>query len=232
MRGESCIGTNQKYGGSTKEREENAFGGLYVDNLAVVEHDRNLGLNRLVLALGVIKSFQTDRRKRYDVEERADTLAEVGPPHRLGQDVTDVDLAQLRTPFAVRPLRDRVGHDQPLDLALPEHLQRRTGQDSVRDQSEHGLGPTREQMLGRERERTARVGHVVDQDRGLTLDVADEHHARDLVRLFAFLVEQRKVEVERSGHGRRTLGATGVGGDDHGVADLLAHCLAEVLQHR
>lgn len=49
------------------------------------------------------------------------------------------------------------------------------------------------QSLHETRERGA--DHVVDEDGDLALYAADEDHPRDLVCLFALLVEERKVEV-------------------------------------
>lgn len=100
-------------------------------------------------------------------------------------------------------LRNRVGHDQLLQRRLIQHLQRRSTQNAVRNKRDDPLRAIGEKVLGSEREGTARVGHVVDQDRGLVLDVADEDHARDLVGLFALFVEEGKIEVESGRHGRR-----------------------------
>jgi len=42
----------------------------------------------------------------------------------------------------------------------------------------------------------ASIGHVIDQNGNSFLDVTDEHHSVDLVRLFPFLVNQRELHVQ------------------------------------
>lgn len=166
------------------------------------------------------------------VEEERNGFAKVRATDGLGEDVTHVNLAHLAPIRQVSRLGDRVGNNEFRNGALGEDLERRAGQDAMRDESEDRGGTASEQMGRRECESPAGVGHVVDQDRNLALDVPHKHHARDLVRLFALLVKQGKVEVERGGHRGGSLRTSGVGRDDDGVLDVVAHRLLEVLQHR
>ena len=50
-------------------------------------------------------------------------------------------------------------------------------------------------------ERAACVCHVVDEDRDLVLDVADEDHAGDFVGARALFVDEGEAEVEAVGNG-------------------------------
>ena len=73
-----------------------------------------------------------------------------------------------------------------------------------------------------------RVDHVVDDDGGAPVDLADDLHLGDLVRRGAPLVDDREVRVEPLGEGAGALDAAGVG-RDHG--DLAApEALAQVLE--
>lgn len=68
-------------------------------------------------------------------------------------------------------------------------------------------------------ERSACIGHVVHQNAHLIDDVANQHHAANLVGPWPFLVDEGKGQVETVGEGRGALGATSVGGYDDAVFD-------------
>lgn len=98
----------------------------------------------------------------------------------------------------------------------------------MRDDRYYLLRAIRHEHVGSLNERAAGVCHVVDQDRDAAVDVADERHARDFVRLGPLLVDQGEVEVETVGESGGTLGAAGVGGDDDGV--FIVEVLADVAE--
>lgn len=83
------------------------------------------------------------------------------------------------------------------------------------DQGDHIPRAVFDQRIRRLGQRATRVGHVVDEDGGLAHDVADQRHARHLVRALAFLVDEREGEVQSVGHAGCALGTAGVGADDH-----------------
>ena len=75
----------------------------------------------------------------------------------------------------------------------------RSNQHAHTPQVKEYLGAGLEQLLGRHYQRAAGIGHVIDQDRGHALDVANEPHAGHLVRAFPLLVDERKVHIEPVG---------------------------------
>lgn len=63
------------------------------------------------------------------------------------------------------------------------------------------LGAVLHHGIGGLDERAAGVGHVVDDDGDLVLDITDEDHAGDFVGTGTFLVNQSELEVEAIGNG-------------------------------
>lgn len=85
------------------------------------------------------------------------------------------------------------------DLAQPARVQRLDGvaaQDAVRDDGDDLGGAVGEARLGGFDECAARVGHVVDEDGDLGVDVADEGHLGNFVGAVALLVDEGEVELE------------------------------------
>src|SRR6476646_1150706 len=74
--------------------------------------------------------------------------------------------------------RQRVGDDDLLDRRVGQALVGGTGEDAVGGAGDHPRGALVEHGLGGGEERSRRVDHVVDEDGGLALDVAD--HVADL----------------------------------------------------
>lgn len=79
--------------------------------------------------------------------------------------------------------------------------------------------------------RTARVGHVVDEDGAAVAHVADEHHAVDLVGALALLVDEREVDVQAVGDRRDPLRAARVR-RHHDALLPVGHILFDPLEHR
>lgn len=100
----------------------------------------------------------------------------------------------------------------------------------MRDNGDDGLRvAVVQQHLGGFGQRTARVGHIVDDDTDLIGDVTDENHSADFVSAGSLLVDQREVQVQSVGQRSGTLGTTGVRGDDDGV--LVLDVLLDVAYH-
>lgn len=77
---------------------------------------------------------------------------------------------------------------------------------------------------------SAGIGHVVDENGRLVLDIADEDHATDDVGAWALLVDQGKGRVETVSNRGGALRATRVGRHNDAVVDL--QVLADPTQHR
>ena len=134
----------------------------------------------------------------------------------LGEHPGRVDALDLVARGHPGILRDGVrGHDG-LEGGVPDPAQGLACEDAVRhdgiDLGRAGLA----QLLGRLADRHARVGHVVDHDGNVVIDVADEGHGGELVALPPHVVDDGEVDVELVGDGRHAFGAAGVRRHDHG----------------
>lgn len=77
---------------------------------------------------------------------------------------------------------------------------------------------------------SAGVGHVVDENGDLVLDVTDEDHATNDVGSGALLVNQSKGRVEAIGNRGGTLGTTSIRRHDDAVLNV--QVLADPAKHR
>lgn len=135
------------------------------------------------------------------LEQKADTLAVVRAPARLGQRGRDVDGLDAVAQGLLGLVRHRVGHDNVLELAVVQRLDGIAAEDAVGDDGQRILRAVLDDDVGGLAQRAARVGHVVDDDGGFTRHVADQNHARDLVGAGALLVDQGEAKVEAVGNG-------------------------------
>ncbi len=120
----------------------------------------------------------------------------------------------LAAAASVVRLRQGVRNDELLEARFGDTIERGPGEDSVRDNRQDAFGAVLDKLGCGEVESSAGVSHVVDEDGDFAFDVADEHHARDLVGTLAFFVEERKVELESVGEGGSALGTSSIGRDD------------------
>lgn len=147
----------------------------------------------------------------------ADTLAVVRPPDGLGKRPAHVNDLELGAPLQLVAQRHRVGDDHLGQHALIDVVNGRPAQDPVRHDGNHLASIMLLDHGGRLGERATRVCHVVYQDAHLVNNVADEHHAADLVRPGPFLVNKSKGQIETVGERGCALGTAGVRGDDDAV---------------
>ena len=140
-------------------------------------------------------------------------------------------LSTLILSGAWRGQRDRVGHDDLLELRARQPLEGGAGEDAVR---RDGEDPRRTRLAHHPRRLAQRAGgvdHVVDQDRGLAGDVADDVARLGDVVLRPLLGDESRAHAELAGELLRQLGAAGVRRDGD---VLLGHGLVEEVlgQHR
>lgn len=147
-------------------------------------------------------------------------FAVVRPSHRLREHHRHIDALDLRAVAHMAVLRYRVRHHHRLEARIVDARNRRPREDAVRQNGVHLRRAGLHQLLGRMADRSARVGHVIDQNRDAILHVAHQHHRGDLVRLLALLVDQRKLNVQPIGDRRDALGAARIRRHDDRVAPL------------
>lgn len=92
--------------------------------------------------------------------------------------------------------------------------------DVLGDNGKHLLRAMLLQCRRRLIQRSARIRHVVHQNRNLVLDLSHQNHTPHDVGPRPLLVDEREGHVEAVGHGRGALGAAGVGGDDDERRDV------------
>jgi hypothetical protein len=92
----------------------------------------------------------------------------------------------------------------PLEAAAVQVLDGLSGQDTVDNDGVDLESAVLHDSVGSLGERTAGVGHIVNDDGNLVLDVTDKDHARDLVGTGTFLVNKSELQVQAIGNGSST----------------------------
>lgn len=143
------------------------------------------------------------------------------PPDRLRKNITHLQHLQLRTPRLVLRLVHGIRHNDLIQRARIDPIDRIPAQDAVRDERKDLRRALLLEQLGCARNRVGGIGQVVDEDSGAVRDVADEHHGGVLAVVdlggAALFVDEGKGHAEGVGDGGCALGAAGVGGDDDGL---------------
>ena len=139
--------------------------------------------------------------------------------HSITHCWADINRLQLRTHLLLGRMRHRIRHDQPLQLAPIQRLHRLAAQDPMRHQRNRLHRPVLQTHVRRLAQRPARIRHVVHDDRHPALHIAHQHHAADLVRAGALLVDEREAEIEPIRHRRRALRPARVRAHDDAVGD-------------
>ena len=142
------------------------------------------------------------------VKQLGNALPVVAAPDNLCKHDPNVNHVQFPTPRDIFPLWKRVCDDKFGQGAFLNRFQRPATEDAVSHDRIHTFRAGIRQLLGSEHEGAAGVGHVVDEDRNLVLDVADEDHPGDLVCLLPLLVEQGEIDAEPIGHRGRSVWET------------------------
>ena len=104
-------------------------------------------------------------------------------------------------------MRNCVGANHLLKLAVVDLVDRVAAEDTVCHDGNGSSCAVLDNHISRFAEGSASVGHVVDDDGGAALDVADEDHAADFVRASSLFVDERKLDVEAVGDGGCSLQA-------------------------
>ena len=123
------------------------------------------------------------------VKQLGHALSIVTAPDHLGKHASDVNYLDFVAPRHVLFLWQRVGDDQLLQRALLNVLQRLAAQDPMGDEPEDAQRTRFGEVLRGEAKGTARIGHVIDENCNLALDMPDEDHPRYFICFFALLVE-------------------------------------------
>ena len=89
----------------------------------------------------------------------------------------------------------------PLQAAAVQVLNCLSGKNTVHNDGVDFEGAVLHHGLGGLGESAAGVGHVVDDDGNLVLDITDKDHARDFVGTGTFLVNEGELQVEAIGNG-------------------------------
>jgi len=155
------------------------------------------------LGEGVLYTSKEESRDSMG-EEEADGFTIVGTATSLSEGGADIDGLDAVALLLLVGMGDSVGDDQTAETAAVQVFDGLAGQDAVHDDGVDFLGAVLHNGVGGLDERAAGIGHVVNDDGNLVLDVADQDHAGDLVGTGTFLVNQGELEIEAIGDGSGT----------------------------
>src|SRR5947199_4155637 len=169
-------------------------------------------------------------KKSVDIE-RAHRLLIQNAADGLGEQLRHRQLADAGGAPGLGAERNRVRDDELIERGLHDLLHRASREHRVRDVAHHLHGALLLQCLRRLAERARGVDQIVDQDAGLSLDLADDVHHLGFVRPRAALVDDRQLRiVEPLGEGPRARHAADVRRHDDDVPVRTLPRIAE--QHR
>lgn len=137
-------------------------------------------------------------------EEEAHRLAVVCTTAGLGQCGRDINSLDLVAQLLLLGVGDSVGNHQTVQTAAVQVLNGLARQDTVNNDGVDLLGAVLHNGVGGLDKSTAGIGHIVDNDGDLVLDVADENHARNLVGARTLLVDEGELQIETIGDGSCT----------------------------
>lgn len=129
-------------------------------------------------------------------EQEANRLAIMRTSTSLRQRRTDINRLDLIAGLFLILMRDGIRRDESAESAAVEVLDGFPRENAVDDDGVDLAGAVLHDGVGGFDEGAAGVGHVVDDDGDLVLDVADEDHAGDFVGTSAFFVDEGELQVE------------------------------------
>ncbi|GMS87224.1 hypothetical protein PENTCL1PPCAC_9399 [Pristionchus entomophagus] len=162
-------------------------------------------------------------------EEVGHRLAVVRATNGLGENHRNIDALDLGALLHVVLLRDRVRHHDRLEGRVVQAGEGGATEDAVDAERVHLLCARLDQLVGGEADGATGVGHVIDQDGDLQMDVSDERHLLDLVGALALLVDEGEVDVEAVGDRRHSLRSSRIRRHDHGALPV-GNALLDVLE--
>ena len=124
-------------------------------------------------------------------------------------------------------IRNGVEQEQLVDDAVVDAIDGRAGKHAVGRAGEHFLrAADLDDGLGSAAQAAGRVDHVIEQQAGLALDVADDVHDLGAVGLLAALVHDGQAQTHLHGERARTRNAADIRRDD----DQILAAVAEAAQ--
>lgn len=138
-------------------------------------------------------------------EQEADGFTVVGTSAGFGKGRADIDGLDLIALLLLLGVRDGVGHNDTAKAAVVDVFGGLAGEDTVDNNGVHLLGTVLHDGVGSLDEGTAGIGHIVNNNSNLVLHVADEDHARDLVRAGTLLVDQGELQIKAVGDSSGTV---------------------------
>lgn len=137
-------------------------------------------------------------------EEEANGLSVVSTTASLGQRGADINGLDFVASLLLLGVRDSVGHNKAVQTATVQVLDGLAREDTVDDNGVDFLGTVLKDGVGSLDEGATGIGHVVDDDGDLVLDVTDKNHAGDLVGPGTLLVNQGELQIETVSNGSST----------------------------
>ena len=139
-------------------------------------------------------------------KQEANRLPIVCPAAGFRESRADIDRCNLVTDLFLLFVRHGIRDDNTAQAAVVDVFDRIAGKDAVYNNGVDFRGPMLHHRVGRFDKGSASIGHIVNDNGNLVLNVTDEDHAGDLVRTRTFLVDEGKLQIEAVGNTRRSVG--------------------------
>lgn len=139
-------------------------------------------------------------------EQEANRLSVVCPAASFGECRADVNCCDPVADLFLVLVRHGVRNDDTAEAAVVDVLDGVTRKDTVDDNSVDFLSTVLHDGVGGLDKSSASIGHVVDDDGNLVLDVTNKDHSGNFVGTRALLVDQGELRIQSVSDGGGTVG--------------------------
>lgn len=129
-------------------------------------------------------------------EQEANRLPIVCPAASFRESRADIDRSNLVADLFLLFVRHGICDDNTAQAAVVDVVDRIAGKDAVYDNGVDFPGSMLHHRVGRLDKGSASIGHIVNDNGNLVLDITDKYHSRNLVGTRAFLVNQGELRVQ------------------------------------
>ena len=129
-------------------------------------------------------------------KQEANRLPIVCPAAGFRESRADIDRCNLVTDLFLLFVRHGIRDDNTAQAAVVDVFDRIAGKDAVYDNGVDFPGPMLHHRVGRFDKGSASIGHIVNDNGNLVLDVTNKDHSGNLVGTRAFLVDQGKLRIQ------------------------------------
>ena len=129
-------------------------------------------------------------------KQEANRLPIVCPAAGFRESRADIDRSNLVADLFLLFVRHGICDDNTAQAAVVDVFDRIAGKDAVYDNGVDFPGPMLHHRVGRLDKGSASIGHIVNDNGNLVLDVTNKYHSGNLVGARTFLVDQGKLRIQ------------------------------------